>query len=191
MRDIFSTSYTVEQCGFITSLVRMIQPTTALEIGTQQGNSAVAIALGMGKGSVFKTYDLFEPKYPIAPHGETHADMALSIMNLQWYGPECDWEVVQGDHLTADQDPAFRNGIDFLHIDVCNHLDNVSPILDTLLCRVKKMVVMEGGIENRWMRDYGFKQWLSYFDNEWMSQSYQWVTIPFNQHNAITLIQMR
>lgn len=142
---MFTTSYKSPGMGeLITALVRTVGAKTAIELGTQQGHSAVLLAKG---GASVKTYDLFEEKYQKEPFKETHADFKEAIKNTVMY----DISVHKMD--VNEVKPV---ECDVLHIDLCNHAGNVMPLLKKWKDKVSKMIILEGGIHNEWQRKYGF-----------------------------------
>jgi len=86
----------------ITGLVRTVNPQRAIEIGTQQGNSALLICKGMKNGTSFSTYDLFQERYGKPPYLETHArkDIAEELLRKAPY-INCAWNVFMGNHKLA------------------------------------------------------------------------------------------
>jgi predicted O-methyltransferase YrrM len=185
----FSSSYTPLQLELITCLVGSVDPKVAVELGTQLGASAVAIARGLSsKGKLF-TYDLFEPKYSKPPHAETHANQEKALENIRWAGLEDCVSVLKGDYLKASE--VFLQGqVDLLHVDVCNHLGNVRPILSALAPHVRKMIILEGGTCNKWQEAHDF---LPFKGMLYSPQFDRWdhVTIPFSEHRAITVMTRR
>jgi hypothetical protein len=190
---VFTSSYYERhQRDFITNLVACINPVVALEIGTQQGNSAIAIAKGMKTGVLY-TCDLFEETYRVEPHGPTHANHAAAVQNLREAGLKIPVEVVIGNHNTGMRAAMAHGDIDLVHIDVCNHLTSVAVILGDLLAAKQptKCVILEGGIYNKWQKSGGFDSYRSFLETPEVSSGWTWSTIPFNSHNAITVMTSR
>lgn len=190
---VFTSSYH-EQCqrDLITNLVACVNPTLVLEIGTQQGNSAIAIARGMKTGVLY-TCDLFEETYRAEPHGPTHANREIAIQNLKEAGLGVQVEVVVGNHGVGMKAAMAHGDIDLAHIDVCNHLVSVATILGDLLAanQPTKCVLLEGGIHNRWQKSCGFGSFRPFLDTMEISSQWMCSTIPFNNHNAITVMTSR
>jgi len=190
----FTSSYH-EQCqrDLITSLVACVNPVVALEIGTQQGNSAIAIAKGMSNGSRLYTCDLFEETYRAEPHGPTHANYAAAVQNLKEAALGVPVEVLVGNHNTGMKAALAHGDIDLVHIDVCNHLTSVAVILGDLLAvsQPTKCVILEGGIHNKWQKSCGFDSYRTFLETPEVSAGWTWSTIPFNSHNAITVMTSR
>tara|TARA_Y100000310_G_scaffold241139_1_gene245048 strand:- start:4997 stop:5551 length:555 start_codon:yes stop_codon:yes gene_type:complete len=177
---VFSSSYNSDQREFITGLTRVLNPSYVLEFGTQQGSSAIALGKGMSAGSTLVTYDLFEPQYDKPPYGDTHSNWELAFNNIAAADLLCDVKVKKGSAGDwFDQD---KRGIDLLHIDICNHYDNVSQILTPLHGWINGVILLEGGIENRWQKEHGFSSYLP------LLPPWKYITIPFNDHNAITIV---
>lgn len=182
---IFSTSYQPDVCDFITTFVRVVNPGSVIEIGAQQGRSAVAITKGMTEGSTFDTFDLFEDSYRGPPYLPTHASKVLVKRNLCYADVRCQWGVWQGDHKLALE--KVTTPIDFLHLDICNHKENVEPILRDFHKLVMKAMVLEGGIYNRWQKEYNYKPWHLLLKEKWL-EDWSHITLSFNNHNAITIM---
>jgi len=154
VKEIFTTSYkTPEIEDFITSLVRLADPHIVVDIGTQQGKSAVLLGKGMKEGSELYSFDLFEETYSAPPHANTHSNMLAAKENLDFANLKCKWSVRKKAGVEAIED--FEQ-IDILHIDICNHRDNVIPILDVAINKVKKYILLEGGVKNSWQQKCGF-----------------------------------
>jgi hypothetical protein len=190
---VFTSSYHEKhQRDFITNLVACIDPVVALEIGTQQGNSAIAIARGMRSGILY-TCDLFEETYRVEPHGPTHANYAVTVQNLMKADLKVPVEVIVGNHSVGMKTAMDRGDIDLVHIDVCNHLTSVAVILGDLLAanQPTKCVLLEGGIHNKWQKTCGFDSYRPFLESQEISSRWTWSTIPFNSHNAITVMTSR
>lgn len=179
---IFTTSYNDQACELITSLVQVLAPTEVIEIGSQQGRSSVAIAKGLVIGANFATADLFEPNYSSPPYLSTHADQQKVLENLDAAGLVCNYQVLRTNGLALAEK---IGAVDLLHVDICNHRDNLLPILRAWGPKVKKMILLEGGIYNNWQRKYGFEPYRDSLNefNDWSH-----VTITINEHNAITIM---
>ena len=73
LAPVFTTSYM--QYGvnhLITSFVEAVAPKLVVEIGAQQGHSAVLICRGMTVDANFATFDLFSETYSQPPFAQTH-----------------------------------------------------------------------------------------------------------------------
>lgn len=190
---VFTSSY-VEQCqrDLITNLVACVNPIVALEIGTQQGNSAIAIARGMKSGILY-TCDLFEETYRAEPHGPTHASYAVAVQNIKEADLKVLVEVVIGNHSAGIRSAMAHGNIDLVHIDVCNHLTSVAVILGDLLAanQPARCVLLEGGIHNKWQKACGFDSYRPFLETQEVFSGWTWSTIPFNGHNAITVMTSR
>lgn len=185
MSKIFTTSYDDLACGLITALVQNVRPKTVIEIGCQQGRSTVALAAGMQAGSKLISVDLFEEKYDAPPYLETHASLEKALENLRASNPACEFEVRKQDGvLLADE---IEGNVDVLHVDVCNHERNLYPILQSWHEKVSKLIILEGGIYNKWQQRYGFASYRAMLREKWLA-AWDAVTIPFNDHNSITVM---
>jgi len=180
-----STSYNEDQLGFITSLVKVIDPKTVFEIGAQQGHSAIALGMGMWSNSKLVTCDRFEEKYPDPPYAATHASMAETIKNLEAAGLQCDWQVTKCPY--QEELERFPEGkIDLIHIDICNHFDNIQPILEHIFNKEYriKLILLEGGVHNHWQKKHGFDCYTEAIEPFWD----RFITIPFDENHAITIV---
>lgn len=193
--NIFSTSYkTDESINFLTSFVSLVKPTTVVEIGCQQGRSTIALAKGLSSEAKMFTFDLFEKKYSSPPYGETFANEEIVKHNLIDAQLDQIVSVFQGDHLKALE--IIPSTIDMLHVDICNHYDNLRPVLYDILSRIeiKKAILLEGGIFNQWQQKCGFKSYSSLLREQFIALRWNYITIPFascSVHNAITICTPR
>jgi hypothetical protein len=183
----FSTSYTPQQLRLITELVRSVGAESVLEIGVQQGFSGLALCQGVVRGGTYDGVDLWQPKYPLPPHGETHADKKVAHERLAaakhldrvslWYPEET-------EHLKKCQ-------FDVLHIDICNHLGNLPHELAMWAFYTDKLILLEGGIKNYWHTKDGYFNYRHILNQPrdpmvgW--SGWDWITIPFSDHNALTI----
>lgn len=129
----------------LTNLVKSVGTRRAIEFGTQQGHSAVLIAKG-ATGTVY-TYDTFSEAYNQPPFKPTHANYEKALKTTGNY----DIWVRKADVFKIK--PV---SVDTLHIDICNHYDNVKPLLEAWQSKIKKMIILEGGVYNKWQKKYGF-----------------------------------
>ena len=151
---MFTTSYKSPGMGeLITALVKSVGAKKIIELGTQQGHSAVLLAKGIT--GVVKTYDTFETNYSNPPFKQTHADMLTALNNVKGYNVQ----VFMKDAF--DVKPV---KCDVLHIDICNHHHNVGRLLDSWASKVTKMIILEGGVYNKWQKKYGFLPYLCCLD---------------------------
>lgn len=189
---IFSSSYSLPEAqGLITAFVRAINPKKAVEIGTQQGMSSILIGGAMQYGSQLITYDLFEDKYQGPPHLPTHANKEIAEQNIKKAGVADRVTVKMGSHREAFDNEIDIYGvgytcIDLLHVDICNHYDNLKPILELLENFTSKAIILEGGIYNLWQMKHGYKPWAPLLHE--VLDRWQHITVPFNEHNAVTLL---
>lgn len=195
LKEIFTTSYpTPEAQSLITGFVQCIDPDSAIEIGTQKGGSAILIGRGMKAGTTIDCYDLFEEKYPEPPHAPTHANMEDTIKRIEDAELDCRIKVHKGTYQDALKELCFDVGYvttDLLHIDICNHADNLLPILKAMHKFVDKAIILEGGVLNRWQVKYNYKSYLPLLDESEFASHWDHITIPFNRHNAVTFMTRR
>jgi hypothetical protein len=197
MIKVHSTSYKTEEVqDFITSFVKVVNPQTAIEIGTQQGMSAILIGRGMKEGSNLYCYDLFQPTYPDPPYAETFADIKTTINNIEEANLLCNIHVKQGSHEDAFNNEIDIHGVgyagaDLLHVDICNHMDNIRPILNKLSDFIGKAIILEGGIFNNWQKKYGFASFEPLLRQPWIAEKWSYIVVPFNEHNSVTFMTRR
>lgn len=155
---MFTTSYKSEGLAeLLTALVRSVGAKKVIEFGTQQGHSSILLA--KGEASVI-TYDSFEENYSNYPQKETHSNLAKALKNTSKYNIKvCVKDVFNIKPVTCD----------VLHVDICNHQNNVAPLLENWKDKVKKMIILEGGVLNKWQKKYGFDPYCPYVVDEWDS----------------------
>lgn len=162
-----------------------------MEIGTQKGGSAILIGRGMKPGSILDCYDLFEEKYPQPPYAPTYASMEDTKQRIEEANLPCRVNVHKGDYNDALKELCFEVAyvtVDLLHIDICNHLENLTPILKRMHRFVEKAIILEGGITNRWQVKYDYKSYIPLLQEPEIQQRWNYITVPFNRHNAVTLL---
>lgn len=188
-QTIFSSSYkTPEVDELITSIVRVASPKKVVEIGAQQGKSTVLIAKGLESDAVIHTYDLFEKEYRSPPYLDTHANQQTVLDNLKAAGVCCSYTVNKG---SGEDALLTHNDIDLLHIDICNHYHNVRPLLLLAVDKVKSTILLEGGIANNWQKKHDFRPYGPMLEEDWVKHAWTYATIPFNEHNAVTIMTRR
>ncbi len=182
---MITTSYV--GAGFkelITGLVKIYDPQTIVELGTQQGASAILIAKAMGKGHLY-TYDTFKENYPQPPFAKTKADLNATKKNITAHQLEDKITIHQKDAFLAYED--FKN-VDLLHIDLCNYYDNVYQVLLKWHKKVNKLILLEGGILNKWQQKLGFRPFNEVLDLSIIKNNYNKVTIQKDNMYAITML---
>jgi catechol 2,3-dioxygenase-like lactoylglutathione lyase family enzyme/flavodoxin len=184
---IFSTSYRDEIFeGLLTTFIRIVNPKTVVELGVQQGKSAIQIAKGLGKDSKLYAYDLFQEKYSLPPYSQTHANFEETLRNLSNTYVNDKVVVLFYD---AFQTHLLHDKVDVLHIDLCNHYDNVKKILELWSDKVTKMILIEGGYENHWHRKYGFKAFTPVLDESFIKDNYHVnIICSDNKNYALTVL---
>jgi hypothetical protein len=184
---MFTTSYL--ENGFkdiMQGLVKLYNPKTIVELGTQQGASAVVIGEAMSKDSKLFTFDLFKEKYDKPPYCETKADFLTACDNVGSIKPKKHIEVFGDDAYSAIG--YFQSTIDMLHLDLCNYYDNVKPILAQWKDKVEKLIVLEGGTHNSWQKNYGFKPFFPMLDEPWLANFYDHVVLTNGSDYAMTVM---
>lgn len=189
-----STSYSPRQLALIKAIVREMhpRPQLAVELGVQTGDSMLAIGHAMTSGHLIGI-DSFSTKYSLPPHGETHASIEearSTVAALDGYDSnKTTWEILQGDAADPIWDDEFKpKQIDFLHIDICNCKENLTPILGSWLDRVSDsgLVILEGGRYNRWQQEHGFS---TYEYMLWRYVDWDFFYMPFDDNHGITLMR--
>lgn len=154
----FTTSYKspgMEE--LLTYLPMSVGAKKIVELGTQQGHSAILLAKS---GAHVDTYDSYDEKYSNYPFKDTHADIDKALKNTAKY----DIHVFKGDVQLLKPKIC-----DVLHIDICNHEDNIKSIVFNWANKVKKMIILEGGALNKWQKKYGFNPYYPYNYTDWTS----------------------
>jgi len=181
-----STSYGVFDFEAIfIALAKFYNPKVAVEVGTQQGGSAIALGRGMESGSKLFVYDKFDDSYDYPPHGPTWASMNVTKRNLDEAKLNCDVEVRKGDVFEVHEN---HKSIDVLHLDTGNQYDLLTDLLPLWLPKVTSAVILEGGIENRWQRDHGYKPYRPILDEPLVADEWDHVTFCRDDHYAMTLL---
>lgn len=191
INSIFSTSYPrKEMVDTIFSICKIVNPFLAVELGSQQGRSSVIIASAMKSNSTLYCFDAFLPKFPLPPYAETHSDKDLLIQNinkarsLNFLKCNIEVEAKKAEEVAV----LFQNKrIDFLHIDIGNHYDNIKIVLPQFLPLVNNCILLDGGVYSRWMRNpnFPFKPYKDLLNNfpEWKNR-----TIVWDDNYAITFM---
>jgi predicted O-methyltransferase YrrM len=84
MSTVFTTSYSNSHLQTkIIDFVKNTNPKLVIEIGTQQGASAILIGKALAAKSKIITIDSFESEYIEPPYAKTHANFKITISNLE------------------------------------------------------------------------------------------------------------
>jgi hypothetical protein len=182
---ITTTKY--EENGFadiIRGLVKVYDPGLVVELGTQQGASAIILGRYMTHGQLW-TYDTYMSDYEKPPYAQTQSSFEAAKHYIHWAGLDDRINVCFGDayvvHFKFEE-------VDMLHIDLCNHYDNISAILPHWRYRVNKCIILEGGGYNKWQREHGFKPFTDYLYRHYITDNYDVVIIKKNEDYAITIL---
>lgn len=183
---IFSTSYKEE--GFyklLTALIRIANPSIVVELGTQHGKSAVAIARGLREGQKLFAYDLFEETYRLPPYAPTRADFEQAKKNVIQAGV--------ADRATVARMDAFEvhelfDEVDVLFVDICNYYDNVLRILERWHDRVAKLILLEGGVLNHWQKRHRFEPYAPVLEMDFVKDNYDCCIVRGVKEQAITIL---
>jgi predicted O-methyltransferase YrrM len=150
------SSYIPNHFGrLIQSLVEVLQPNLALEIGILDGYSTLHIARGLrnnGKGKLY-AFDLFE-RYPYKSQKKFEVENLISRQGLSQY-----IEVIQedADNISQEFQP---NSIDLMHVDISNDGETIKKSLNQWDSKLKPggLIIFEGGSplrdEIEWMKKY-------------------------------------
>lgn len=188
MEEVLTTSYSWPGAtDLIASFTKVLQPKVVVEIGTQQGFSAISICKGLDEDALFYTFDLFEDTYPSPPYASTFASQEKAISNMKAANLSCSWMVQKGSYKEVIQ--LVPKPIDLLHVDICNHYHNLFPILEELAPHIRKGMILEGGMKpNRWQEKYSFTPWYTILQLNQHSSYWNTIPIPLGKdHNAVTL----
>ena len=183
---IVSTSYRTE--GFdelITAIIRIVNPDMVVELGTQQGKSAIAIARGLREGQRLYTYDLYEETYRNPPYAPTRADYKQAEINIEEAGLASRVTSVRMDAFVVHD--AFHQ-VDVLHMDIGNHYDNVLRILKQWHKRVAKLILIEGGVHNRWQKEHGFEPFTAILEMSFIEDNYDYCIVHGEDDHAMTIL---
>lgn len=192
---MISTSYTTQEAqDLITNLVKIVNPKTVFEIGTQQGGSAIMIGKGMGLGSTLYTCDLFEEKYDAPPYKNTGANIEIAKESIKQANLNCQVEVKRGTIsclLELNMRP------DIVHCDIGNSYTKLPPVLKHLLVITNKLIILEGGVYSLWMRESNItnnnNEFLSYhpiLHEPWIADTWDHITINLDNIDryAVTIL---
>ena len=183
---IFTTSYKDKGLqDIIRGLVGLYQPKIAVDLGTQQGASAILIANAMPDDGHLDTYDLFLDDYCEPPYLPTHADLENTRYNIDALGLRYKINIRIKDAILSHND---FNYADLLHIDICNHYDNVKPILQNWCTKVGQMIILEGGRHNHWQHQYEFKPFYPILTEPWIELKYHSIIFSKNENEAVTIM---
>lgn len=185
MKRIFSTSY--HGSGFkelFTALVKLYNPETIVDLGTQQGRSAIWMAKAMKNGHLY-TYDTFQKRYSYPPHGKTWSSFSSTKINIA--------NAKLTDKITIRRKNALQaykdfDKVDILHSDFGNFYDTVLTILKQWHNKVNKLIILEGGIYNKWQRESNFKPFAKVLDMKFVAKDYDHVVINKDDHYSVTLL---
>lgn len=182
---IFSTSY--KGRGFrelISGLVKIYEPKTIVELGTQQGSSAILMAKAMEKGHLY-AYDLFQERYSKPPYNLTKSNLIKTKKNIAANKLTNKITIRRKDALLAYRD--FKK-IDMLHMDIGNYYETVYSVLSKWHNKVNKLIILEGGVFNRWQRKCGFRPFNKVLETPFIKNNYDKVVIQKDDHYAITIL---
>lgn len=193
-----STSYTKDQLTLLAALVRAKKPSLVVELGTQQGESAEYLYHGMNsvQNAEFHTYDLFEDNYRDPPYSPTKSSYKKALDKL-YTVRECREALnnvktsfkIEKEHALAALVKYPDKSIDVLHVDICNHRENIKQLIRAIFWKTKSMAIFEGGSRepNHWQKECGFRSFrliLEVFKPAGWDLCY----IPFDDNHGITVV---
>lgn len=187
---VVSTSY----CGsdffsLFVAAVSFYNPKTIVEIGCQQGGSAVALGAVMRSDAKLWLYDKFDSEYDLYPHGSTQSSLSATEENIRRAGLDGRVYVTKLDAYDVwRQHPT---GVDIVHIDIGNTLETVSRILPHWLSLARQAILLEGGVHNRWQRENSYSLYTSHLDSALSSTDWRYVVFCRGSHYALTLLTRR
>jgi hypothetical protein len=181
------TTSKYEENGFdkiIEGLVQVYNPKIVVELGTQQGASAIIIGKALKDGKLW-TFDLFDEKYPSPPYSDTKADLGQTLLNIKEANMEDKIVVVPFDAMQVyKQFPE----VDILHIDLCNHYHNVEPLLIQWRYKVNRCMILEGGGYNKWQQEHNFQPFYLLLGHHFVTDNYHVSIIKKNEDYALTIL---
>lgn len=181
------TTSKYEENGFadiIRGLVKVYDPKIIVELGTQQGASAIILGRHMTQGKLW-TFDTYLDDYDKPPYAHTQASFEAAKHYVHWAGLDHRINVCCGDAYGVHFD--FEE-VDILHIDLCNHYDNMSVILPHWRYRVKNCIILEGGGYNKWQREHGFKPFFPLLRRHFVTDNFDVSIIKKNEDYALTIL---
>lgn len=185
---IFTTSYKTNGMeDLLTALTKIANPKIAVELGVQQGASAIAIGKGLDKGDLY-AYDLFEPTYQEPPFGSTHADAEIALQNIATARLLDKVNICVGDAFNTHKD---FGKVDLLHVDICNHYDNILKILKKWYRKVNKFILLEGGVYNHWQKKCHFKPYNTVLKMPFIKDNYEVFTLRGGDDYALTILERK
>jgi len=182
------TTSKYEENGFdliLSGLIKVYNPRDIVELGTQQGASAIILAQALSdEGHVF-THDLFLSNYDKPPYSDTHADLYAALDNISAAGLSNKITVIECEaSLVADE----WDEVDILHIDLCNHYDNVRPLLHQWYKKVNQLILLEGGGFNKWQKANAFIPFSHALYDLCVQDYYHSIILKKNEDYALTIL---
>ena len=161
------SSYEENNYGdFFYSLMRVYQPETVVELGTEAGYSAYHIARGLkdnGKGHLY-CYDLWE-KYDAQKYGFYAVPKSTAEKNLEQYRGIISFNLEDALGVSEKYE-----AVDILHVDLHNEGEILEAVIPHWIDKVKQLIIIEGGSNERdqegWVTKFNkqpIKKWLEDF----------------------------
>ena len=185
------TTSKYEENGFadiISGLIKIYEPGVVVELGTQQGASAIIIGKALRHEAKLYTYDFFEDKYSDPPYAETHASKEAAEYYIYSAGISRRVEIRTKDAMQVHQD---FDEVDMLHVDLCNYYDNILVVLSQWRKKVRQAIILEGGGFNRWQRGLGFRPFYPILDKHLVVSLYNVIILKKNEDYALTILMRK
>lgn len=198
---MFSTSYTKEGHQLLYSLILYKRPNVVLELGTQQGGSALTIGRALrdlnraDKGlRRLYTYDLFQPQYALPPYGPTHSNKEDATANIKKHHLSKVVQIKQGSIFEAKTNGHLEQA-DIIHIDICNCYENIrdlflnSQVKKEDIVNSKALIIFEGGVNNHWQKEIGTSSFTYLLRNGAIDPMFkrECLILSYDNNRAITL----
>lgn len=181
-----STSYVGSSFfDVFTSITRFYDCKKGIEVGCQQGGSAIAIAKGLPSDGYMYVYDKFADKYDMPPYGPTHASREKTLKNMEEANLSCQFSVEIADAYELDK---LHEETDCIHIDIGNTYPILQKLLPPWLEKTKHVIFLEGGIPNKWQRDYGYVCYRPLLEEPLVKDHWDHITLHRNDHNSLTIL---
>ena len=180
MKPTWYSSYEENNYGeLFYSLVRIYQPETVVELGTEAGYSAYHIARGLsvnGKGHL-DCYDLWEKYNPQENYGFYSASKSIAEQNLIEFK-----DIITLNLVNATSVDEKYGEIDILHVDLHNEGEILAKIIPRWIDKTRQFIIIEGGSLERdqidsmikynmvpirkWLEDFSHSGEIEYFTIE-------------------------
>lgn len=172
------------------SLMRIYQPQTVIELGTEAGYSAYHIARGLkanNKGHLY-CYDLWEDYQKQNIYGFYCRPLSETQKNLSKFKKII--TLKKQDAIGIEKD---YQSTDILHVDLHNNGDILGAIVPNWINKVNQLIILEGGSKERdkveWMTKFNKKPIHNWLENFSKHNNIQYLT--FQPFPSLTLIKKK